>query len=371
MPALPTGARWHIVRTIGRQWQNGPSPRHPVPEEEPRLKILRFDDWKTGLLIEGAHGAQVLDVGANLGQMRLHDLAGAALIESLLGADGAGNWKPMIENWDAAGRVLHAMAHLASPAGGSRMLLRPLAEVRLRAPLPHPHARIWAIGGNVASHMAAAMTKITGKHVSPESITAEKHQGLPPWGFLVLAETVVGPGDPVAPPAGITKYDYEAEVAVLLRSAGRNLAAKDVRVWGYTAWNDLSIRDGRLGVGVPLHRGAFSWAIEKNFDTANTAGPWVVVDGERDPMNLRVQCRVNGLVRQDWSTSEMMYTFGETAEYISRYSSLYAGDIICSGTGHGTAAEFGKDGDRWLRAGDRIEVEVESVGILRNDVAHW
>ena len=335
------------------------------------MKILRFDDWKTGLLIEGPGGARVLDVGANLELLRAHDAAGATLVQTVLGAKGDGDWGPMIDSWDSAGKVLHAMIDMAGPGGGSRMLLKPLSSVRLRAPLPSPHARIFALGGNVASHMAAAMTKISGKTVTVESILAERRQGLPPWGFLVLADTVVGPLDPVSPPAGITKYDYEAEVAVLLRGGGRNVKAKDVTIWGYTAWNDLSIRDGRLGIGPPIHRGAFNWAMEKNFDTGNSCGPWVVVDEPRDPMKLRVQMRVNGVTRQDWSTEEMMYSFGDTAEFLSKFATLKAGDIICSGTGHGTAAEYGADGDRWLKPGDKLEVEVESVGILRNDVASW
>ena len=333
------------------------------------MKILRFDDWKTGLLIEGPGIAQVLEVGANLDLLRIHDPGGAALLQTALGAKGDGDWAPMIDSWDSAGQVLHSMIKLAGPSGGAKMLLKPLSSVRLRAPLPSPHARIFALGGNVASHMAAAMTKISGKTVTAESILEERRQGLPPWGFLVLADTVVGPFDPVYPPAGITKYDYEAEVAVLLRGGGRNIRAKDVTIWGYTAWNDLSIRDGRLGIGPPIHRGAFNWAMEKNFDTGNTCGPWVVVDEPHNPMKLRVQMRVNGVTRQDWSTEEMMYSFADTAEFLSKFAKLAAGDIICSGTGHGTAAEYGASGDRWLKPGDRLEVEVETVGILRNDVA--
>lgn len=335
------------------------------------MKILRFNEGRTGILIErpGAQPA-VLDVAANIDVLRGHDYAGALLLESVLPDGGAGSWQPMIDNWDAVGKVLQAMT--AKAQGGAQMVLRPLASVQLCAPLPSPTVRIFALGGNVASHMAAAMRTITGNQsITAESIMAEKGQGLPPWGFLVLPDTVVGPDAPVCPPAGIQKYDYESEVAVILRSGGRNLKPGDVGVWGYTAWNDLSIRDGRLGIGPPLHRGAFSWAIEKNFDTSNACGPWVVVDEGRDPMKLRVQMRVGRLTRQDWSTSELMYSFGETAAFISNYLRLATGDIICSGTGHGTAAEYGRDGDRWLKPGDRLEVEVEGCGILRNDVIAW
>ncbi|MEO7405255.1 MAG: fumarylacetoacetate hydrolase family protein, partial [Burkholderiales bacterium] len=109
----------------------------------------------------------------------------------------------------------------------------------------------------------------------------------------------------------------------------------------------------------------------KNFDTGNAIGPWIVIDEPHDPMKVRVQTRVNGVTRQDWSTTEMMYSFAETAVFISKYLRLGAGDIIWSGTGHGTAAEYGKDGDRWVKPGDKLEVEVEGVGVLRNNVVAW
>lgn len=335
------------------------------------MKLLRYDNGRTALLVDVAGTPQVLDVAANLGALRATDTADAALLGSLLGGDGAGSWLPMIDNWALAGKALHALLALAQREP-KRMALHALDSVKLVAPLAHPHPRIFALGGNVASHMAAAMRQITGnKNITAESIQAEKDQGLPPWGFLVLPETVVGQDARVSPPPGTKKYDYESEVAVILGAGGSRLKPEQVQVWGYTAWNDLSIRDGRLGVGSPIHRGAFSWAMEKNFDTGNVCGPWVVVDEPRDPMKLRVQMRVNGVTRQDWNTQELMYSFAETASFLSHYASLRSGDMIASGTGHGTAAEYGKDGDRWLNAGDKLEVEVEGVGVLRNDVARW
>lgn len=280
------------------------------------MKLLRYDTGRTGLLVEGASGPQVMDVVANLGALRTTDPADAALLGTLLANDGAGSWIPMIEQWERAGKALHALLALAQREP-KRVSLHALDAVHLVAPLAHPHPRIFALGGNVASHMAAAMRQITGNQsITTESIQAEKTQGLPPWGFLVLPETVVGQDARVSPPPGTKKYDYESEVAVILRAGGSRLKPEQVKVWGYTAWNDLSIRDGRLGVGAPIHRGAFSWAMEKNFDTGNVCGPWVVVDEPRDPMKLRVQMRVNGVTRQDWNTEELMYSFAETAAFL-------------------------------------------------------
>ncbi len=335
------------------------------------MKILRFDGWKTGLLIDKAGTPQVLDIGASLDALRAVNASAASALAAPFQGTGVVDWAPMIDDWARVGNALHAMQDAASQQG-TKMALRPLVSVKLEAPLPSPHARIWALGGNVATHQAAVARKITGNQsITVESVMAEKTAGMPPWGFLVLPETVVGPDAKVAPPAGIQKFDYEAEVAVILAGGGLNLRPHEVRVWGITAWNDLSIRDGRLGIGPALHRGAFNWAVEKNFETGNSCGPWVVVDEPLDPMKLRVQMRVSGKTRQDWSTAEMMYSFGETAAFLSGFSRLKSGDIICSGTGHGTAAEYGRDGDRWLKPGDRLEVEVEGVGVLRNEVVRW
>ena len=336
------------------------------------MKLLRFDDWQTGVLVEAGDAASVLDVARSLAAFRLIDAPSAAVLSTPFGTTGAIGWAPLIDDWPRVGPALQAMRDAALVDRGKRLALQPLASIHLQAPLPSPHVRIWALGGNLASHQAAVARKLTGDaSITVESIMAEKTAGMPPWGFTVFPETVVGPGASVAPPTGITKFDYEAEVAVILAGGGRNLSASEVRVWGYTAWNDLSIRDGRLGIGPPLHRGAFNWAVEKNFESGNSCGPWVVVDEPHDAQSVRVRMRVNGQTRQDWSTADMMYSFGETASFLSRFMRLRSGDMIASGTGHGTAAEYGRDGDRWLRPGDKLEVEVEGVGVLRNNVATW
>lgn len=334
------------------------------------MKFLRFDDWATGLLVEGSTPSRVLDVAGSLTRFRALDAAGADAVAAVLPDGGKGSWVRLIENWDRVRGALQKMLGLASQ-GDTGLSVRPLDAVRLRPPLATRHGRIIALGANVAAHASAAFKIVFGTDVPPENFHKEKRDGLPPWGFLIVPETVIGPGEAVSPPAGVQKLDYEGEVAVILKAGGRRIRPGDVEFWGYTAWNDLSIRDGRLGIGPPLHRGAFSWALEKNFETGNACGPWVVVDEPHDLGRLSCTTRVNGETRQAWSTADMIYDFRETAEFVSRYFELAPGDIICSGTGAGTAIEGGRDGARWLKPGDRIEVEVEGVGVLRNDVAKW
>ncbi len=276
----------------------------------------------------------------------------------------------MIENWD---QMQEGIAHLVELANDERagLVMIPLDSVRLQPPLAARRSTIFALGGNVAAHMVGVYKVVFGKEVTPDFFLKEKRDGLPPWGFPVMPETIIGPGDAVRPPGCIQKLDYGCEVVAILKNGGRNLRADELEVWGYTVHNDFGIRDNRLGIGAPIHRGAFNWCLEKNFVTAKSFGPWIVVDARDAAAPMRCRLRVNGYPRQDWSTSEMIWSFGETAEFISSYIDLAPGDVICSGTGQGTALESGRDGDRWLRPGDKVEAEVEGIGVLRNSIAAW
>ena len=326
------------------------------------MKIVRFNDGATGLLVDD----QVVAIGAARNAL---GSAGADTLARLLPGDGSGSWNDMIAHWDEAREPLGELA--AHAANGEVDGSVPLASVQLLAPLPDRRNRIIALGANNATHAANAFRAITGEEYTEEHFLKEPREGLPPWGFLIMPQSVVGPDAEVKPEAGVEKFDYEVEVGVILASGGRRLAESDFSVWGFTVWNDLSIRDSRLGIGPPIHRGAFNWALEKNFDTGNSCGPCVVVDEPYDVNNLRCLLRVNGEMRQDWTTNTMIYNFAESVAFISKYVELAPGDIICSGTGAGTAIEGGVDGNRWLQPGDRIEAEVEGVGILANTVGDW
>jgi 2-keto-4-pentenoate hydratase/2-oxohepta-3-ene-1,7-dioic acid hydratase in catechol pathway len=311
-------------------------------------------------------GDQVVDIGAVRKSL---EAAGADALDRLLPNNGRGSWNEMIAHWDEAREPLGELA--AQAAAGESEGTVPLASIQLEAPLPDPRNRIIALGANNATHAANAFRAVTGEEFTEEQFLKEPLEGLPPWGFLIMPESVVGPEAEVKPESSVEKFDYEVEVGVILASGGRRMSADDFSVWGFTAWNDLSIRDARLGIGPPIHRGAFNWALEKNFDTGNVCGPCVVVDEDYDVNRLRCVLRVNGEVRQDWVTADMIYTFAESVEFISKYIQFAPGDILCSGTGAGTAIESGVDGNRWLQPGDRIEAEVEGVGILANTVGDW
>jgi 2-keto-4-pentenoate hydratase/2-oxohepta-3-ene-1,7-dioic acid hydratase in catechol pathway len=231
----------------------------------------------------------------------------------------------------------------------------PLSELTLEPPLPDAVSRIFAMGGNFPMHTAATVQKLAIK-VS-DSVSSADKDDTPPWGFYVIPGTIVGPEHVVTPPRGTQKLDYEAEVGVVLTGRG-------AEIWGYTAWNDFSIRDAAFGLSKVDH-GPLTWSLQKNFQTGNACGPSMVV-GERFG-DLRIVCRVNGEKRQDGTTAEMKYSFDEIAAHINEYLILGAGDMILSGTPAGTGMEGGPDGP-FLADGDVCEVEVTGTGVLRNRI---
>jgi 2-keto-4-pentenoate hydratase/2-oxohepta-3-ene-1,7-dioic acid hydratase in catechol pathway len=305
------------------------------------VKLVRYDGGRTGVLA----GDVVVD-------------AAAALPALTPGA----SWRPLIEGWAEA---RDALAALLADGGGPAT---PLRAAALEAPLPDPAARIFAMGGNFPMHTAATVQKLQMK-VS-DSVTSGSKDDTPPWGFYVIPGTIVGPEHAITPPRGTQKLDYEAEVGVVLAHGGDGAG---VAVWGYTAWNDLSIRDAAFGLSKVDH-GPLTWSLQKNFSSANACGPCMVVDVPIPASGLRIVCRVNGERRQDGNTTEMKYGFDEIAGHIEEYLPLGPGDMILSGTPAGTGMEGGPDGP-FLAAGDVCEVEVGTededgrTGVLRNRIA--
>ncbi len=324
------------------------------------MKFVRFDDNVTGVLLDSGN---VLDLVGSLEGFATTNPDESQLLSRLFPTGGSGSWVPLIEGWDKARVALDALVARAldDPSG---LVTKPLDAVRLRAPLASPSAsRIFALGTNFAEHTAQASQKLGTE--DPNS--PDKPRGIV-GGFFVVPGTVCGHDDVVTPPAFVQKFDYEVEATVVLASSGRDVAASDVRVWGVTVVNDLSIRDPHLGLSDGVDR-ATGWPyfLQKNFDGGHPCGPCVVVDEGLDPNDLHVQSRVNGEVRQDGRTSQMISSFAERAELISRFMTLVPGDMITSGSPAGTAIEQGMDGP-YLQAGDVVEVEVEGVGILRNTI---
>ncbi|MER5432266.1 fumarylacetoacetate hydrolase family protein [Streptomyces sp. NPDC002588] len=326
------------------------------------MKLVRLSGAGTGLLVGPAGGEVVVDVARALAALRGRERALVDDLEPYFPAPGA-SWLPLIERWQDLRDRLRTLAEIVADPEAAPSAAQPLADVRLDPPLPDPGVRIFALGGNFPLHASGmgAVIKLE------ESVKLGAAGGVPPWGFYVIPGTVVGQDAVVTPPAGTRKLDYEAEVAVVLGGGEHEPGSDRVDIWGYTAWNDFSIRDEALGL-TKIDHGPLTWSLTKNFRTGNSCGPWMVVDEPIPDDGLGIMCKVNGEVRQDGSTTGMQYSFGATAAHISEYAPVAGGDMILSGTPAGTAMEGGLDGP-FLEDGDFVEVLVQGAGTLRNHVA--
>ncbi|MFN2462869.1 MAG: fumarylacetoacetate hydrolase family protein [Candidatus Dormibacteria bacterium] len=169
--------------------------------------------------------------------------------------------------------------------------------------------------------------------------------------FLKPSSSMIGDGDEVVYPVQTSNLHHEAELAVVMGRKCRDITADEAmhHVRGYTCANDVTARD--LQFSDP------QWTRGKGFDTFCPLGPTIVTD--LDPADLRVQMRVNGEVRQDARTSEMIFAIPKLISYISSFMTLLPDDVILTGTPAGVSA---------VQKGDVMEVEVEGIGILRNRV---
>jgi 2-keto-4-pentenoate hydratase/2-oxohepta-3-ene-1,7-dioic acid hydratase in catechol pathway len=324
------------------------------------MKFLRFDGDRTGLLV-GHSDAWVLDLGAALSQDRSLGGASGTLLAESLGPDGRGSWETLIDSWEMVGPDLTALVRAAENDRGS-LPGRALANLRIDPPLVSKVHRIFVGGANFTDHSAAAV----GAGKPAFDPVRNRAEGLPPAVNTVLNGTVVASGS-VQRPIGVLKLDYEAELAAVIRSKGYDVNGATLDIWGYSAFNDLSVRDVHFGLGFDHDRGPFPLPLQKNFEGANTFGPWIIVDELEPGADIRFGASVNGEVRQDLHSTDMGYSFGDFAQYLSRWVQLRPGDTITSGTGGGCAVEGGVDGP-YLADGDVVEVYVEDKAVLRNQI---
>lgn len=179
--------------------------------------------------------------------------------------------------------------------------------------------------------------------------------------FVRFPETLVGPDTPLVRPPESPQLDYEGEVVLVVGKRGRRIAATDWQdhVFGWTIGNEGTIRDW-------LRHGKFNVTQGKNFARSGSLGPWIVPALDMPTGPWRITTRVNGEVRQNDTTDRMIFSFGRIVEYVSTFCTLEPGDIIFTGTPTGAGARF--DPPRWLAPGDRLEIEVTGLGVLRNGV---
>jgi 2,4-didehydro-3-deoxy-L-rhamnonate hydrolase len=215
----------------------------------------------------------------------------------------------------------------------------------LGPPVPRP-GKIVCAGRNYAEH-----AKELGNDIPTRPIL-----------FAKLATSVRGPFDDVVRPREVDDLDYEAELCVVIGTGGRRIP-KDralAHVAGYCCANDVSARNAQLGLGDQWLRG-------KSFDTFCPIGPWIVTADEiLDPQALRVRCRVDGSLRQDGTTADMIFDVATLISYISDAFTLEPGDLILTGTPSGVA--MGQHPAPWLQPGQLCEVEIPGIGSIANRI---
>jgi 2-keto-4-pentenoate hydratase/2-oxohepta-3-ene-1,7-dioic acid hydratase in catechol pathway len=267
-----------------------------------------------------------------------------------------------------ARRVIEHFAGIDGADGGElSKVVHSRSRVKLHA--PWPERRIACVGGNYAAHLMGMWANRLGKNDITVEEVAREAKKAGQWGFWKVPAEIAGPEDPIPFPKRVTYFDYEGEVAIVIGKRGKDIPADQVRqyVWGLTLFHDWSIRDGG---GTDR---AVSYNLQKNFDGAASMGPCIVA-GELDPQNVDVETRINGVVRQSYNTREMIWSFGEVLEFLSRDFTFVPGDVIAGGTSAGTAADQSRRSegkrplDLFLKIGDVVEVSSPQIGALSNQI---
>ena len=274
------------------------------------MKLATFDDGA------GARVGLVTDAG-------LIDLARAApgLPTTMI---------DLIEAWDTARAAVAA-------ATGSVL---PLDSVRLKAPVPKP-GKILAIGLNYADHIAESGQK------TPE------HQV---W-FAKLPNSVHGPFEPIELPKVSSFVDYEAEMVAIVGKGGRHISREGApgAIFGYCVGNDVTARDWQFRTP--------QWILGKSFDTHAPFGPWIVTADEvGDPHALGIRAFVNGEMRQNSNTSQLVFDVFDQVALVSQAATLDPGDVIFTGTPGGVGAAMKPPCP--LKEGDIVRIEIDRLGAI-------
>ena len=257
--------------------------------------------------------------------------------------------------WEAARDAFACLAELAKRTPDTRgpdgeRLVLPLNECRLHAPLTP--GKIVAIGRNYPEHVKEDPGSRTPTFI--------------PSAWIKANSAITGPRDDIVKPACVRELDYENELCVAIGRTCRNVGESEAYhyVAGYTIMNDLSARDI-----IRLERREGNLLMGKMFEGFAPLGPWMVsADEIRDPMNLRIRTRVNGEIRQDGNTRDMIWPIPKLIAYLSQMR-LDPGDIISTGTPAGTGLGRRKgESPWWLHEGDLLESEIEGLGTLSNRI---
>jgi len=239
--------------------------------------------------------------------------------------------------------VLPALKQQIVSASGETL---PLAEVALEAPIDNPQKYL-GIGMNYKEHAEEA--RQAGIPIPTSQM----------W-FNKQVSCIVGPYDGIVKPNISDALDYEIELGVVIGQRCKNVSVENARsvIAGYLVTNDVSVRDW-------LQKRSPTFTLGKSFDTHGPIGPWLTTDDEiEDPLDLQMRLTVNGEVRQEWPTNDMIYDIYEQIAYLTQVFTLMPGDILATGTPSGIGAPTGN----FLKVGDVVRAEITGLGAIENTV---
>ena len=296
------------------------------------MKLLMFRDGDAARLGVGRDGTadEIVDVAAT--------------------ANGSGPSLPatILDVIDAGDEGLDRLRVLTSSASASAV--RKLADLTLLPPFDPPRGNVLAIGRNYQKH-------------AEEGARALNTEVGPPTIFTKAITTITAPfADISIDPSVSTKIDWEVELGVVIGRRGANIKRQDAleHIFGYTVLNDVTARDIQNGWGGQWFKG-------KSLDGSCPIGPWVLTRDEvADVQALHLQLRINGAVKQDANSRDMIYPVDAIIEWLSIGMTLLPGMLIATGTPEGVG--FARTPPEYLQPGDVMESEIDGIGKLRNTV---
>jgi len=313
------------------------------------MKLLSFSDKAVGIKSGILINEDVLDINAATGFLKQKGYK--SFPQDIIGLITGGE---KVKN--ALNRLCRSLTKFPKD---KKRFLKPLKSVKLLPPIPKPN-KLLCLAGNYPEHIAESGFK-----------PADNIENITPWVFLKpVSNTVIGNNAKILLPKNGIAIDWEVELGVVIGKKGKYIKSNDANdfIYGYTIINDISER--KFNSLMPNRRirerdAFFDWLNGKWCDTFAPIGPWLVTKDEiSDPHNLDIKLRLNGKTMQYSNTKYMIFNIPKMIEYISSILTLEPGDIIATGTPEGV----GMSRNIFLKPGDRMECEIEGIGILTNRV---
>ena len=337
---MAIGATLAAGAVLSSQAKAAAAPAGTAPQKLAATTDLRLATFS----VRGSPG---LRTGVVLDDGRVVDLGREAKHRSMRLVFDPASMISLIAAGDGALRQVRALAQ------GAQAEHPKLEEVTLASPIPMPQRNIYAVGWNYLAHFEE------GKAFRDPSQKYPEH----PVFFTKGQHCMNGPFSPIPfDPAVSTLIDWEGELAVIVGRRGRNIPEESAMdyVFGFSVINDTTARD------VQQTRHGGQWFKGKSLDGHAPMGPWIVTRGTLNHDNLRLQTRVNGVVRQDANTGQMFFKVPAILAELSLGLTLEPGDVIATGTPPGVG--HGMKPPMYLKPGDVMETEISGIGVIRNEI---